>query len=231
MRLIRGVADVMSKEKVPCYGNARVTRMWYSITDPETRHCIADFRVCSPCAKTVEMLFPSLIGVFVPKDRQAEPKPGRCSLHFTPNRSRFLTYFDVFEKCHDDAMATKSAPSIQRLADNINFWAEIEECPRDEPLRNQKWHNMASVPEMTVCEECFLDVVYPELLADVAANTVAGSESRTVARDFYQKPLLFEATTVCQMASPKMREIFRRACRREDGIEFLDDHIRRRLDY
>lgn len=230
LRLIRGVADVLSKEKVPCYGNTKVTRMWYSITDPDTRHCIQDFRVCSPCAKAVEMLFPSLIGVFVPKDRQAEPKPGRCSLHFTPNRNRFLTYFDVFEKCHDDAIATKSAPSIQRLADNINFWAEVKECPRDEPHRNTRWYSMASVPEMTVCDECFLDVVYPELLADVKAHTVAGSERRSVARDFYQKPLLIEATTVCQMASPKMRETFRRACRRDDGIEFLDEQVRRRLN-
>lgn len=231
LRLLQGVSDVLSKERIPCYGNARVTRMWYSITDPETRRCIPDFRVCSPCAKAVEILFPSLMGVFVPKDRQAEPRSGRCSLYFTANRNRFLTYFDVFEKCHDVAMETKSAPDVQRLADNINFWAKVVECPRDEPLRNAAWYTMASIPEMTVCNECFLDVVFPELVADIDANTVAGSEHRSVARDFYQKQSLIEEATVCQMASPKMREIFRRACRLEDGIDFLDDHIKRRLGY
>lgn len=231
LRLIQGVSDVLSKDKVPCYGNARVTRMWYSIIDPDTQRCITDFRVCSPCAKAVEILFPSLMGVFVSKDRQAEPKPGRCSLHFTPNRNRFLTYFDVFEKCHDVAMETKSAPDVQRLADNINFWAKVVECPRDEPLRNAEWYTMASIPEMTVCNECFLDVVFPELIADVDANTVAGSDRRSVARDFYRDPAHIEATTVCQMASPKMREVFRRACRRQDGIDFLDDQVRRRLGY
>lgn len=231
LRLVQGVADVLSKERIPCYGNARVTRMWYSITDPDTRHCIPDFRVCNPCAKSVETLFPSLMGVFVPRDRHAEPKPGRCSLHFTANRNRFLTYFDVFEKCHDVAMETKSAPDVQRLADNINFWAKVEECPRDEPLRNSEWYTMASIPEMTVCHECFLDVVFPELVADVKAHTVAGSERRSAARNFYQKPSLVEEATVCQMASTKMREVFRRACRLEDGIDFLDDQIRRRMGY
>lgn len=231
LRLIQGVSDVLSKEKVPCYGNARVTRMWYSITDPDTRRCITDFRVCTPCAKAVEMLFPSLMGVFVPKERQAGPKPGRCGLHFLPNRTRFLTYFDVFEKCHDVAVETKSAPDVQRLADNINFWAKVEECPRDEPLRNARWYTMASVPEMTVCKECFLDVVYPELVADIDANTATGSERRSVVRNFYQQPATFAGTTMCQMASPEMREVFRRACRMDDGIDFLDDQIRRRLDY
>lgn len=231
LRLIQGVADVLSKEKIPCHGDARVTRMWYSITDPDTRRCISDFRVCSPCAKAVEILFPSLTGVFVPKDRQAEPKSGRCSLHFTPNRNRFLTYFDVFEKCHDVAVETKSAPDVQRLADNINFWARVEECPRDEAIRNAEWYTMASIPEMTVCYECFLDVVFPELVADVEANTVAGSECRSVARDFYRDPVTIEATTACQMVDPKMKDIFRQACRRADGIEFLDEHARRRLGF
>lgn len=231
LRLIQGVADVLAKEKVPCRGDARVTRMWYSITDPDTRRCISDFRVCSPCARAVEMLFPSLMGVFVPKDRQAEPKSGRCSLHFTPNRNRFLTYFDVFEKCHDVAVETKSAPDVQRLADNINFWAGVEECPRDEPLRKAKWYTMASIPGMTVCYECFLDVVFPELLADVETNTVAGSERRSAARDFYRDPVTIEATTVCQMVSPKIRDLFRQACRRADGLEFLDHQVRGRLGY
>lgn len=231
LRLIQGVADVLSKERIPCHGNARVTRMWYSITDPDTRRCIPDFRVCSPCAKAVEILFPSLMGVFVPKDRHAEPRSGRCSLHFTANRNRFLTYFDVFEKCHDVAMEIKSAPDVQRLADNINFWAKVAECPQDQPLRDTEWYTMASIPEMTVCGECFLDVVFPELVADVKVNTVAGSERRSVARNFYQNPSLIREATVCQMASPKMREVFRRACRLEDGIDFLDDQIRTRLGY
>ncbi|KAG8159985.1 hypothetical protein KVR01_010622 [Diaporthe batatas] len=231
IRLIQGVSGVLSKERIPCYGSARVTRMWYSITDPDTRHCLPGFRVCSPCAKSVEILFPSLMGVFVPRDRYAEPKSGECSLHFTENRNRFLIYFDVFEKCHDVAMDTKSAPDVQRLADNINFWAKVDECPRDEPLRNAKWNTMSSIPEMTVCHECFLEVVFPELVADVNSHTVTGSERRSVARDFYQNPSLINEATVCQMASPKMREVFRRACKLEDGIDFLDDQIRRRMGY
>ncbi|ROW02933.1 hypothetical protein VSDG_01963 [Cytospora chrysosperma] len=232
LRLLQGVADVLTREKIPCYGDVRVSRIWYSITDPDTRRCIPDFQVCSPCAKAVEVLFPSLMGIFVPLDRPAEPKSGKCSLHFTPSRKRFLTYFDVFEKCHDRAMEERSAPDSKRLAYNVNFWANVEECPREKPLRQEYWYTMADIPEMTVCEECFLDVVYPELVADVAARTAASGEDRvnSVARNFYRKPHHIKSATVCQMASPWMRQLFRSACRRENGIWYMDEKIRETLE-
>lgn len=231
LRLLQGIADMSKREKTPCYGDMRVSRIWYSITDPGTRRCIPDFHVCSPCAKAVEVVFPSLMGIFVPLDRVAEPKAGKCSLHFTPNRKRFLTYFDVFEKCHDRAMEERSAPDSKRLAFNINFWANVDECPRDQPLRQEYWYTMADIPEMTACEECFLDVVYPELVADVEARAASGSEHKvmSVARNFYHKPHLIKSATVCQMASPWMRQLFRSACRRENGIWYMDEKVRERL--
>lgn len=144
-----------------------------------------------------------------------------------------MTYFDVLESTHDRAMASHSAPNIQRLADKIGFWAEIEECPRDEPIRHELWYTMAHIPEVTVCEECFMDVVYPELVADVEANSGGGpSEGQvvnSVARNFYQKAQLIRPPTVCQMASPWMRDLFRRACKRHDGIDYLDARVRERL--
>ncbi|KUI52755.1 hypothetical protein VP1G_00246 [Cytospora mali] len=226
LRLLQGVAGVLTREKIPCYGNVRVSRIWYSIIDPDTRRCIPGFNVCSPCAKAVEVLFPSLMGIFVPLDRPAEPKSGKCSMHFTSNRKRFLTYFDLFEKCHDRAMEERSAPDSKHLASNINFWSDVEECPRDQPLRHEYWYVMADIPEMTACEECFLDVVYPQMA------TSAGSDDRgsSVARNFYHKPHLIKSATVCQMASPWMRQLFKTACRRENGIWYMDEKVRERLE-
>ena len=231
LRLLQGVADVMARERVPCYGNTRVSRIWYSITDPSTRRCIPDFNVCSPCAKAIEVLFPSLMGIFVPLDRTAEAKSGKCSLHFAPKRNRFLTYFDTFEKCHDRAMAERSAPDSKRLAFNINSWSEVAECPQDKHLRYEYWYTMADIPEMTVCEECFLDVVYPELAADLEARTATGIENsaNAVARNFYTQPYLIRSSTVCRMSSPWMRQLFKTACRKEKGIPYMSEKVRERL--
>lgn len=233
LNLIQGMADLVARQKLPCSGSARVTRVWYSIIDPETRRCIPKFTVCRPCAEAVQTLFPSLKGKFVTADRAAEPRAGKCSLHFTPNRNRFLTYFDALESTHDHAVYTGTAPCIQRLAKKINLFTEVNECPRDEPQRNMPWYMMAHIPEMTVCEECFLDVVYPELETQLeAAVSSAPGKSRDVSpvvRNFYQEPHVIKHSTVCQMASPRMRDLFRRACRREDGIDYLDFKVQERL--
>lgn len=233
LRLLQGIIDVSAKHKVPCYGPVRVTRIWYSILDPDTRRCISNFKVCSPCADSVQVLFPSLTGIFVPLDRPAEPRSGQCSLHFAPHRTRFLTYFDILEDTHDRAMAKNCAPNMQRLVERIDSWAGVEECPKDEPQRHASWYTMAHIPEMTVCEECFLDVVYPELVVDASAisNGTAGEDQavNSVVRNFYHKPQLIRSATVCQMASPSMRDLFRRACRKDDGIEYLDSKVRDRL--
>lgn len=233
LSLIQAMADLVARQKLPCSGPSRITRVWYSIIDPETRRCIPKFTVCRPCAEAVEMLFPSLRGEFVSADRAAEPRPGKCSLHFTPSRNRFLTYFDALESTHDHAVYTGTAPRIQRLAKKISLFSDVDECPRDEPHRNMQWYMMAHIPEMTVCEECFLDVVYPELEtqleAAVSSGPGKGADVSPVVRNFYQEPHTIKHSTVCQMASPRMRDLFRRACRREDGIEYLDTKVQERL--
>ncbi|KAK7749536.1 hypothetical protein SLS53_000112 [Cytospora paraplurivora] len=161
-----------------------------------------------------------------------EPKSGKCSLHFAPNRKRFMTYFDVFEKCHDRAVEERSAPDSKRLAFNINFWSDVGECPEAQDLRHEYWYIMANIPEMTACEECFLDVVYPELVADAEARAAAGGEDKvnSVARNFYHKPRLIKKATACRMADPWMRQLFKTACRRKYDVWYMDAKVRERLD-
>lgn len=136
-------------------------------------------------------------------------------------------------------MARATAPDIQRLVEQIDSWAGVEECPRDEPLRHAAWYTMAHVPEMTVCEDCFLSMVYPELAEDVEGmvnGTLSLEEEEgglgrgsAVARNFHTKPKVVRAATVCQMASPGLRDLFRRACRRHDGVAYLDAKVKERM--
>lgn len=233
LRLIHGIADMSARHKVPCYGPAKVTRNWFSITDPTTRRCIPDFAVCSPCVEAVHVLFPSLTGIFVPQNRQSEPKTGICSLHFAPNRNRFLLYFDLIESSHDQAVINQTKPDIPQLAEGIRKWSEIEECPGDMPLRNEPWYIPSSIPELTVCEECYTEIVVPELIADAEAMMRSDDGSlrgpNEVVRNFYQKPQVIKSETTCQMSSSEMKDLFRKACRRNDGVEYLDLKVREKL--
>lgn len=242
LRLFQGLADAFAKLKTPCRGAARVIRTWYTLPDPQSRRAgggiIPGFTACRPCADAVEVLFPSLAGVFVPLDRDGSPRAGTCSLHFVPGRARFVAYFDALESAHDRAVghglpaAAAGTSVLQRLADDISFYAGVEECPGPggARVRGRAWYTMASVPGVTVCQECFLDVVCPELVADADAREEEGRVVNSVARNFYQEPCVLKAPTACLMASSWMRDLFRRACRREDGISFLDARVRDKLE-
>lgn len=97
---------------------------------------------------------------------------------------------------------------------------------------------MAQIPEMTVCEACFFEVVYPYLgaSADGISDDERERQSRAgggnpVARNFYHKPQTIRSAAVCQLASPSMRDLFHRACQREDsGIAYLDHKFSERLE-
>jgi hypothetical protein len=52
--------------------------------------------------------------------------------------------------------------------------------------------------------ECFDEVVRPQL-----------SDDNIIARNFYREPEKLEVAT-CQLYSERMREVFRKACRRND---------------
>jgi hypothetical protein len=138
-------------------------------------------------------------------------------MHFAPGRKRFLKLFDLLENTSDKAVARKGPIDHQELADHIQ---EIPlDCARDEPVRKQEWHVMEAIPEFTVCKECFEEVVRPIL---------EGDRPSRVARNFYRKPQP-RPEAACQLYSDRMRDIFRRACQRDD-VHLLEDMVRERLD-
>ena len=95
----------------------------------------------------------------------------------------------------------------------------MEAPDEDGVVRHGNWHVMQHVPELTVCGECFDEVVRPRLDADNA-----------VARSFFVKPQRLDAAS-CQLYSERMRDVFRRACRRDD-FQYLEDKVleRRRVE-
>ncbi|KAL2263597.1 hypothetical protein VTK26DRAFT_6064 [Humicola hyalothermophila] len=216
LRLLQGIASVAARSQA-CAGSQLATRIWYSMMAPNSRRPIQTFNVCLGCAKMVEVLLPNLAGVFVPLDSH-EPTRGVCELHFAPDRKRFFTYLGEMEATSDQALKRRTAPDITELADRIRSISLHEECLRNTPIPNRKWHVLQRVPDFTVCEECFDAVVWPMI--------EAGDPSE-VPINFYKARQLRPVAS-CQLYSERMRKVFLEACEYND-FEYLAARVARRL--
>ncbi|KAM3513158.1 hypothetical protein MY11210_003183 [Beauveria gryllotalpidicola] len=200
-----------------CPGDRKTTRDWYTVRDPYTKRPVPEFTVCYQCARTVEVLLPSLRGVFVPLESKSNPVRSNCALHFAPDRTDFILYFDSFETTADKAEDSQRGPDLGYLAQELERLSVHNACREDKPVTDGYWHFMQFLPQFTVCADCFEYVVRPRL-----------PDENVVARNFYIKPRKIPLAT-CQLYSPRMRDVFKRACRRDDP-KYLESKVRERLD-
>ncbi|KAI0129943.1 hypothetical protein BJ170DRAFT_681424 [Xylariales sp. AK1849] len=219
LRLFHGIANVSASNQ-PCTKLQPAYRIWYTIKDPVSRAPVRNFNICHNCAKTIEVLLPNLSGAFVPIDSPAEPTRGTCDMHqqgYDGERKRFLIYWEFMETTSDVALATHNPPDIRSLCDKIRAISLIDECYQDQPVANRKWYTMRSVPDLTVCEECFMDIIWPELERD---------EDGAIQADFWQMPQKIPVAA-CQLYSARMRMVFRRAVEGDD-LEYFEKRVRQR---
>ncbi|PHH73914.1 hypothetical protein CDD80_3473 [Ophiocordyceps camponoti-rufipedis] len=213
LRLFYRVANVAASSRTgPCPGNRKATGNWLTVNDPYTRRPVAEFAACYQCAMTVEALLPNLNGLFVQSSAPSQPTREVCALHFTPKRKQFVQYFDAFETTSEKAALTDQEPDVTGLAQELHQLSVGRTCREDSPVHNGYWHMMQSVPQLTVCDACFNEVVRPKL-----------AEGNSVARNFFTQPQQLSAAT-CQLYSARMREVFEKACRRRDR-EYLERKV------
>ncbi|ETS79671.1 hypothetical protein PFICI_09524 [Pestalotiopsis fici W106-1] len=217
--MFQGLNNV-TRDHQPCSGNQEAIRIWYTIKDPETRRPVRNFKVCHHCAKSIETLLPSLKGVFVPVGQPGETSRGICSMrkqnHAGAGRDRFVVLFDQMETTSDLALASKRSPDVHALANKVRKICSLDECYGGQPVRDRKWFSMRSMPYFTVCEECYEDVIWPEIERG-ASNVKA---------EFYNHSQRLD-TAACQLYSDRMRRYFRDAVKNDD-LEYLKSKIARR---
>ncbi|CAJ2507734.1 Uu.00g089200.m01.CDS01 [Anthostomella pinea] len=224
LSLFMSIAKI-GAQNTPCTGHREASRIWYSVKDPRSKRPLQEFNVCHSCAKTIEVLLPNLTGLFVPMDSPAEPTRGVCALRQQNDRQhergRFVQYFDVLETTADHALVTRSPPNVQVLVERLRRHMEIPECANGRERHGQKWHTMRSIPDFTVCEECFGEVVRP---------LVNGDDERAlpIAGNFHHESVRIPVAA-CQLYSSRMRAFFARAIQRRD-LGYLDAKVRERLD-
>lgn len=73
-------------------------------------------------------------------------------------------------------------------------------CPRNYASSTLKCHVMGDIPDFTVCEQCFADVVKPDLDWGIELARRFGTGARTVSAGF-----------TCQLYSDRMRHVWNQA--------------------
>ncbi|PKS05349.1 hypothetical protein jhhlp_008723 [Lomentospora prolificans] len=220
LRLLTGIADInweTTGAGQECPGEKRAARVWNTIKDPITRRAVPNFNVCYECTMIIEILLPNMRGILVFPESTSQKSSGQCSMHPSPDRQLPLLYFDALENASEAALASGGAPKVAQLAEDIGTISSRVArggpgCSRDKPTQNQKWYIMASLPELTVCDDCFEDVVYPRL-----------SESPNLVDQFSMYSVRLPVGT-CQLYSDRMRTLFDESCRRKDA-RLLEDAV------
>ncbi|KAI9646573.1 hypothetical protein NHQ30_004568 [Ciborinia camelliae] len=199
--LFYGIANVSAIEN-PCDGNREVfKRSWNSIIDPKTGSPINNFDACHSCVKSIEILLPPIRGVFVELEYSGSI-PRICDLRH--DSKRFIQYFDALETTADDAAYHNSSPDTRTLAKLARKFSILRECQQSTDLSDSRWYFITQLPEFTVCEECFDDVIFPEL-----------QDGKAMAAMFSKTPQRMHKAS-CQLYSERMRAVFQKACNSDD---------------
>lgn len=121
---------------------------------------------------------------------------------------RFATYLNLLSDIAKHAEEYRCPPKMFRFISLAQRIAGVPDCSRDDMLLDQEWYIIPGLPELTVCEDCYDEAVWPAIKCDLP-----------VATDFKRHPKSVAPPYVgisCQLYSPRMRSIFQEACQKDD---------------
>ncbi|RHZ46723.1 uncharacterized protein CDV56_101348 [Aspergillus thermomutatus] len=190
-----------------CTGRIISDQFWYRIIDPETGMYLPKFNVCSACIRNLRILMPQHRETF---KRSTTMQERVCD--FVADSPRFVQYIDLLDIAANRAELERSPrPDVTEFLAYARRKVVLRDCRRDRPVLGM-WYYMPQLPEFTVCEDCYDDVVWPLVKA-----------SKPIAREFSTMMRLVpgDAPTrcreaSCQLYSPRIRAKFRDAVQRND---------------
>ena len=207
--LIRELMSSIGHEE-PCPERENGVRRWHRIYDPESGKNVSKFDICPCCVRAIETIFPNLRGAFQlahPSGINHPPKPRMCDL--TCSQPRFARYVDLLEEISDSAAHWRREPNMIRFIQLAKTFSDVRPCRRDDQFRSVPWHYMPHLPDFTICEECYVDVVWPAALGGCGL-------AKQVSSSLQMSPHRTDAKMSCQLYSVRMRRVFEEACKRED---------------
>ncbi len=222
LNILGALSEVTSKEK-ECPEDYDEPRDWYRLEDPENNKHISNFNACPQCVHSLEVLFPSWRDVFYRSHsshtHNHELKERQCSLRVS--RLRLGDYLDMIVASAQEAEKSRRKPNTEPVAKLAKQLAAITECPKDRMLPQKSWHVHAHMPEFTICQECYEEVIYP-----------LAKGGSTIAANFDKQPQKFPNPTVeacCQLYSQRMRKVFEEACDDDDWEHLRHTAMKRHM--
>ncbi|KAL4979576.1 hypothetical protein BDW66DRAFT_104509 [Aspergillus desertorum] len=189
-----------------CTGRIINEQYWYRIIDPETGLYLPQFNVCSACVRNIRLLMPAHRDTF---QRSTTPRERVCD--FVTDSPRFIRYIDALDLAANRAEQDDAAPDLKEFLAYARRKVVLRDCRRSRLIFNT-WHYMSQLPEFTVCEDCYDDIVWPLVKA-----------KHPIAREFSSVMRLLPGDTgsgtreaSCQLYSPRIRAKFIDAVRRDD---------------
>jgi len=217
LTLMRDLADIEETSE-PCPGGTESVRSWYGLRDREG-YFVRDFQICYSDVRKIERLLPTLSGLFVRLPHRASYNKHKCALRADGNR--FSLYLDKILDMHDKAHSSCKGPDPMPFINLVERKLRVRECERDNMLLNGLWHFIPSIPDLTVCEDCYEEIVEPEVKKN---SDVAMRFNRTL------QPVYGEGIgTSCQLYSRRMRKVFRTAVK-ENDVKYLSRKAMERRD-
>jgi len=210
LSLVRDITGPPPPGTRPCPGTRNDVRRWYHLTDPETGKAIDNMDVCSACVRNVDLVFPELRNRLFERPDSKLSQEKFCSLN--TSSKHFFRIISELGRLADFRRWNDLRPKdLQQFVLFIRKIARFRECAKDTMLATLSWHFIPDLPEFTICEECFEEVVWP--LKDRPIASAVSKTTRTV-------PVTRRSHYVtgfsCQLYSERMRKIFRDAVLRND---------------
>ena len=205
LRLLYDVATIGMRDS--CTGDHSEEGVWYALQD-QSGQKIQRFDVCPADVKRVDTLMPQLHDKFV-KAYGGNTKVRKCDLRTRSHR--FAKYLEILYAIVKKADNERRAPDVQVFVEYAKQRAQIRECRQDELFEDKAWHFIPGLPEFTVCEECYTDVVWPQ----IDKECILAGRFQQTPRKLYGNPSR-EYGRSCQLYSKPMRDIFNQACNTED---------------
>ena len=191
----------------PCTGRVVSEQHWYRVVDPATGMFLPKFNVCSACVRNLRILMPPHQDTFKLCTTLQERV---CD--FVTDSPRFVRYIDLLDIAANRAEQEHSPqPDLTEFMAYARRKVVLRDCRRSRVALNT-WHYMPQLPELTVCEDCYDDVVWPLVKANYPIARKFSAMMRLPPGDGLAR--CREAS--CQLYSPRMRLRFREAVEEND---------------
>ena len=201
-----------------CPGRIVADQPWYRIIDPDTGVYLPRFHICGSCARNVRVLMPSHRDTF-----QLNPEPQERICDFVTSSPRFVQYIDLLDSAASRAEADPSRrPDLRDFLAYARRKVVLRDCRRDRPAMST-WHYIPSLPELSVCEDCYDEVVWPLAKAHRPIARMFSTSMRLLPGDGPNR--CREAS--CQLYSPRMRAWFRDTVVKDDLASLRSVALRR----